>query len=202
MKILVLPFIAALCAAAYAQETPPDPSPAAASSLQSERQATLPAGTTVLVSLNDELATISNQIGDRFGVTVVQDVTQDGVVVIPKGTQGRGQITFLTKKGSFGKPGILGIALQHLDLNGEKFLLDGRYREEGGNNNAAAAATMFAVGIGAILVKGKSSAIPQGRELKARTGEDINFSLSPQPSAAPTAVEAKDVVPSASPGTP
>jgi hypothetical protein len=86
----------------------------------------------------------------------------------------------------------LGIALQDLDLNGKKFLLDGRYREEGGNNNAAAAATMFAVGIGAILVKGKSSAIPQGRELKARTGEDINFSLSPQPTAQSRVIDATD----------
>jgi hypothetical protein len=35
---------------------------------------------------------------------------------------------------------------------------------------------MFAVGIFAGLVKGKMSIIPKGRELRARTGEDIVFS--------------------------
>jgi hypothetical protein len=199
MKILILPIIAAVCAAANAQEIQFSPSPTTvlatetSTSQPAELKAKLPAGTTVIVTLNDDLSTISNQLGDGFAVTVLQDVIQDGIVVIPKGTSGSGEVTFLTKKGSFGKPGILGIALRDLNLNGKKILLDGRYREEGGNNNAAAAATMFTVGIGAILVRGKSSTIPQGRELKARTGEEIDFTLSPQPTAQSSVIDAIDV---------
>ena len=133
----------------------------------------LPAGTPVIVSLDAELSTQTSLLGDSFAVTVVHDVLQDGVIIVPKGTRGRGEVTFVTKKGAFGKPGIIGIALRDMELNGRQVLLDGRFREEGGNNNGAAAATMFAVGIVAGLVKGKTGVIPAGRELKGRTGEDI-----------------------------
>ena len=141
----------------------------------------LPAGTPVIVSLDAELSTQTSQLGDSFSVTVVNNVLHEGIVVIPKGTRGRGEITFLTKKGGFGKPGIIGIALRDMELSGRHVLLDGRFREEGGNNNAATAATMFAVGIVAGLVKGKSSVIPAGRELKGRTGEDIMAVAVPEP---------------------
>ena len=131
------------------------------------------AGTSVVVALDAELSTQASLMGDSFAVTVVNDVLQNGVIVIPKGTRGRGEVTFVTKKGTFGKPGIIAIALRDMELNGRQVPLDGRFREEGGNNNAATAATMFAVGIVAGLVKGKTGVIPAGRELKGRTGEDI-----------------------------
>ena len=151
-------------------------------------EATLPAGTAVLVTLDKEISSKESKLGDGFAVTVQNDVMQDGVVVIPKGTKGQGELTFVSKKGAFGKSGMIGIALRHLDLNGKQYFLDGRYREEGGHNAGGAATAMFAVGIlGAAVVTGKTSIIPQGRELKARTGEDIKFPLisAPVPSPAP-----------------
>jgi hypothetical protein len=69
----------------------------------------------------------------------------------------------------------LSISLRYLELNGAKVLLDGRYREEGANKNGATAATWFAVGVFSGFIKGKPGVIPKGRELKARTGEDIAF---------------------------
>jgi hypothetical protein len=136
---------------------------------------TLLAGATVMVVLDDELSTATAHVGDRFHVTVVNDVVEQGVVIIPKGTAGYGEVTFATHKGGFGKQGILGIALRYLELNGQMVMLDGRYREEGRGNDGAAAATMFAVGIFAVVVKGKTAVIPKGRELKAHTGEDIAY---------------------------
>ncbi len=136
-------------------------------------QSMLPAGSVVYLTVNDEISSLDRRLGDRFGITVMEDVLLDNVIAIPKGTIGQGEVTFVTKNGAFGKPGILGIAVRQLDLNGKQIPLDGRYREEAGNNNNAAVATMFAVGIAAILVKGKTSVIPKGRQLKARTAEDF-----------------------------
>lgn len=136
---------------------------------------TLVAGTPVTVMTNEEISTNPCKVGASFGVTVVRDVTSLGVVVIPAGAIGSGEITFCTNKGGFGKPGILGIALRQLDLNGKKIALDGRYREEGRNNNGATAATWFAVGVFSGFIKGRAGVIPKGRELRARTGEDIAF---------------------------
>ena len=136
---------------------------------------TLLAGTPVTVMTNDEISTMSCNVGERFEVTVVRDVVSQGVVVIPAGTIGGGEVTFCTNRGGFGKPGILGIALRDLQLGGKRVALDGRYREEGGNGNAATAVTWFAAGIVSGLIKGKKGVIPKGRELRARTGEDIVF---------------------------
>jgi hypothetical protein len=168
-----------------------EPAPILASEpvMQAAQVKPLPAGTPVVVSLDAELSTQTSLLGDSFAVTVVYDVMQDGVIVIPKGTRGRGEITFVTKKGAFGKPGIIGIALRDLDLNGRQVLLDGRFREEGGNNNGAAAATMFAVGVFAAVVKGKMAIIPAGRELKGRTGEDISVVDAPVPASTSMAAE-------------
>ncbi len=134
---------------------------------------TVPAGTSILVSLTSELSSRSSNQGDWFQVVVHEDLVHQGVIVVPKGTIGHGEVTFASRKGGFGKSGIIGISLRYLDLNGQKFALDGRYREVGKSGDGAAAATMFAVGVFAGFVTGKSSAIPQGRVLKARTGEDI-----------------------------
>jgi hypothetical protein len=158
----------------------------------------LPAGTPVIVMTNEDLSTKVSRVGDRFGVTVLHDVTDGATVVIPKGTIGTGEVTFATNNGGFGKPGILGIALRYLELNGAKVLLDGRYREEGANKNGATAATWFAVGVFSGFIRGKPGVIPRGRELKAHTGEDIAYSPTAEPrvssteptSPAPTAVTA------------
>ena len=125
--------------------------------------------------MNEEVSSKTCKTGDHFGVTVLHDVVGQGAVVIPAGTLGNGEVTFCTNKGGFGKPGILGISLRAFVLNGKNVLLDGRYREEGGNNNGATAATWFAVGIFSGFITGKAGVIPKGRELRARTGEDLAF---------------------------
>lgn len=180
-----------------AAQTAPAISPPAAPALSpAPTPATLVAGTPVIVMTNEEISTASCGVGGHFGVTVVQDVTGQGGVAIPAGTTGSGEITFCTKKGGFGKPGILGIALRTLDLNGKQVLLDGHYREEGRNNNGATAATWFAVGIFSGFITGRAGVIPKGRELRARTGEDIVFA----PGTAPSAVAALAAVPPAGAG--
>ena len=135
----------------------------------------LPSGAPLTVVVNNALSSQSNHVGDRFQVAVAEDVSENGVVVIPKGTIGYGEVTFSTSKGGWGKGGILGIALRYLELNGETVELDGRYREEGRQRDGAASATMFAVGIFAALVKGGASAIPKGRLLQAHTASDISY---------------------------
>jgi hypothetical protein len=148
-------------------------------------KALLPAGTPVIVTLDQDISTKENKLGDNFGVTVLYDVLHNDAIAIPKGTKGRGELTFVSKKGSFGKPGIIGISLRELDFGGKQYILDGRYREEGGHNSGGAATAVFAVGIlGGLVVTGKTGAIPQGRELKARTGEDISYTLVPPPAPA------------------
>ena len=137
----------------------------------------LHAGTPVIVALDEFLTSKTARVGDTFKISVTEDVREQGVLAIPKGTTGHGEVTFSADNGAFGSAGILGIAVRSLDLDGRTVVLDGRYRQEGQSKGDAAAITMFAVGIFAGFVRGKSSIIPEGRILRARIGED--FALGP-----------------------
>jgi hypothetical protein len=151
-------------------------------------QLTLPRSSTIFVTLDDDLSTVDSKLGDKFNVTVAANVMVGDVVAIPAGTKGVGDVTFFTKPGGFGKPGILGITLRHLQMGDRELPLLGHYREEGGNNNGGAAVAAYAVGIFAIAVRGKRSVIPAGRQLKSRNADD--FSFLPQPKAAEVAATA------------
>jgi len=182
--------LAAACSAAMqspgsAKGEPPVAQPIITSSLPAPANPTpaakwtVPIGAVVMVMTNEELSTQTRHVGDRFGVTVLQDVMDGPNIVIPKGTTGYGEVTFATRNGGFGKPGILSIALRYLDLDGARVLLDGRYREEGANKNGATVATWFAVGVFSGFIRGKQGVIPMGRELKAHLGEDV--AVTPRP---------------------
>ncbi len=161
-----------------------DKAPVAAAAAQvggETRTVLLPMFTPVMVAVDQEISTETHKVGDRFNVTVVEDVVVDGVPVIAKGARGFGEVTFATGNGAFGKAGIIGLSLRSLDVEGRAIILDGRYREEGRGQDASAAAVMYVAGPLSALVRGKDSAIEAGRVLKARTGEDFTYSVPPAP---------------------
>jgi hypothetical protein len=138
-------------------------------------EAVLAAGTPVFVMLDQDLTTATSIVGERFQVTVLHDVLDGTMVVIPQGAIGHGEITFVSRRGGFGKAGIISIALRDLVLGNRTVALDGHYREEGKNRSGATAATFFAAGLFAGFIQGDQGGIPKGRELKARTGEAIAY---------------------------
>lgn len=83
-------------------------------------QATLPANTEVLLSMNEELSTKGGKIevGTKFRLSVVNDIKLNGYTVIPRGTPAVGEVTWKTGKGMFGKSGKMEVDIRHLDLNG------------------------------------------------------------------------------------
>lgn len=164
--------------------------------------AALAAGTPVFVMLDADLSTMTAKLGDRFPVVVLHDVIEHGTIVIPRGATGHGEVTFTTNKGAFGKPGIIGITLRQLQIGGRQFALSGRYREEGANNNGATAAAMFTVGVFSAFIKGKPGVIPRGRELKARTGEPIAFTVGLSATPPPPVATAAILVAPPDPATP
>jgi len=141
--------------------------------------AALAIGTPVVVTLDQDLSSATSKVGDVFRVTVLHDVVVGDVVAIARGAIGHGRITFVAKRGDFGKAGILAMALHDVDLGGKTFLLDGHYQEDGTRRNNTAAAVMFAAGVLSLAIKGGEAVIPKGRALKARTGEVIPYSPNP-----------------------
>jgi hypothetical protein len=129
------------------------------------------AGTPLVLTLDEGLSSATSKLGDEFHVTVLREVRVNGVVAVPQGAHGSGQVTFVSKRGGLGKAGILALSLRHIALGGKAFALDGHYEEDGAKRHNTAAAVWFLAGVGAVLVRGGEAVIPTGRELTARTGQ-------------------------------
>ena len=137
-------------------------------------EARLPAGTEVVVSLNNALSSRDARMGDNFPLTVARDVTVDGRVVVPAGTRAVGQVTWRSGRGSFGSSGKLEVAVRYIDYNEMRIPLDGFHRQEGESRTGSTIGAVAAAGvIGGMLVKGKNAHIPEGFEITALTADPI-----------------------------
>ncbi|TPE60074.1 hypothetical protein FJQ54_11705 [Sandaracinobacter neustonicus] len=137
----------------------------------------------MLLRMDQDLNSKSVKMGDRFNMTVVNDVVSSGVVVIPAGTRGVGEVTYHTNKGAFGKSGKMEIELKYLELGDKHVPITGKYRQEGEGNTTATVAAVVLVGVFSAFVTGKSALIPQGRELMAQTDVPIAYDPATAPKA-------------------
>lgn len=144
------------------------------------REAVLAANTPITLSINSELSSRDAREGDTFPLTVVSDIVHDGHVVIPRGTRAMGEVVWRTGRGSFGKSGKMEVAMRYLEMDGRRIPLEGLYRQEGeGNTGATIGAVIGAGVIGGLVVTGRSARIPAGRELPARTLDNIPVVIPP-----------------------
>lgn len=141
------------------------------------REIVLPPNSELIVTPNDTVTTKGKQVkeGYKFKLSTVFDVMQDGYVVIPKGTAGEGTVTWLTRKGAFGKSGKMEVSFDWLDLNGRRVSLTGNFRQEGEGNTGATVGAAVAVGVFSAFVTGHSASIVNGQQLRARTAEPLTF---------------------------
>lgn len=132
--------------------------------------ATIAAGLSIPLALTAELSSSRNREGETFALTVTQDVVSDGIVVIPRGTRGVGEITLRSGRGMFGKSGKMELSFRYLDMDGVRVPLDGTHFQAGEGNTAGTIGAVLAVGVvGGMVVTGRSANMPEGREFTART---------------------------------
>lgn len=137
----------------------------------------LPAGTPITLRVNTTLSSKHVREGDGFDLTVARDVMMGDFIVIPRGTPGRGEVTWRTGKGAFGKSAKMTIALRSITLAGRTIPLTGEYRIEGSGNTGATVGAAVAVGIFSAFVTGRSAVVPTERDLEARTLEALPVQL-------------------------
>jgi hypothetical protein len=130
----------------------------------------LPANTEIVLRMSDDLTSKGGKIdaGHMFRLTVAYDVRAQGTIVIPSGTPAVGEVTMRTGKGVFGKSGKMEVELRHVDLNGRRIPVTGKFRQEGEGNTLAAVGAIF-LSAPLLFVTGKSAVIPRGRELTGYT---------------------------------
>ena len=138
----------------------------------------LPANSEVVMTMNETVSSKSHRLGEKFSLTVAQDVKVDNMVVIPRGTRAVAQITRRTGKGGFGKSGKMDFTFRYIDYEGKRIPIEGRHHQAGEGRGGAAVGAFVAAGlVGGMLVKGKSAKIEEGREFTARTLEAIPVTL-------------------------
>ncbi len=79
---------------------------------------TVPAGTELAVRVNERIDVKHAVPGEHFTGEIVEPVTRDGAVVIPRGTPVRGRIDEAHKRGHFKGASVLELRLVSMRLNG------------------------------------------------------------------------------------
>lgn len=120
----------------------------------------LPAGTMVSVTPVEQITSKHLKEGQKFNFEVVNDVTENGVVVIPRGSIATGVISMQTGRAIGGKSGKFDVSFESLTANGTVFPLSGMHRQEGKGNTLGA---LF----GSILISGHSAVMLPGQVVTA-----------------------------------
>lgn len=171
----------------------------------------LPADTVFKISLNDDVSSKTNQVGDPVTFTVQEDVSVGNVLVLPKGAQGSGVVTKVSRPKSFGRSGALDISFDQVFSVDDEVIptVLGPEAKEKLKMEAAAvgASTIGALALGPIglvggfFVKGKDVSLPAESTLYIETQEAVTTKGLELTSGAPNAVIRKRVVRSAAADT-
>jgi hypothetical protein len=133
----------------------------------------LRAGTVVPMRTLETLNSKTVRQGQRFALNVSADVVVDGLVVIPRGARGTGEIARVVSRGMFGKPGKLEVRMLFVEAGGARIRLDGRAAERGKAKTGVVVAGAVLIGVSAGFVKGKSAEIPAGTEVAGYVYADL-----------------------------
>ena len=97
--------------------TPPPPAPA-------PQPLVVPAGTDLVVTVDQALSSKSSQTGQTFLASVAQPVTVDGKMAIPKGSSVSGTVVTAKAKGKIKGEGQLALKLRSITIRGQNYMID------------------------------------------------------------------------------
>lgn len=159
----------------------------------------LRAGTAIALVTREELTTKKKKlrVGQRFQMEVAENVTHNGLVVIPSGTPAIGEVTEVRNKGMLGKSGYIGARVVSLSLNGRNVRVSGTFDDKGVTGTGGVIAAIALVPIAGFLTTGTSAFIASGSGVKGFLDEDLSF-LATQPQPQPQA----QAFPAAAPAAP
>ena len=129
---------------------------------------TVPAGTKILVRLDEGLSSAVNEAGDAFSATLDSPIESDGRTLAPAGATVTGRVQRVRESGKVKGKAELTLALDSIEVDGREYTLDAHpltYRASGSEGkDAATIAGSAALGavIGAITGGGKGAAVGAG----------------------------------------
>jgi len=168
---LITPLALALAADPLtAQSTRDDARAAAAANSSTEMPVVIPAGTPLIVAIDEDLSSASVNSGQSISFHLTSDYSEFGHVLISQGTPVRGTVVQATRRKSGGRPGALTVQVKSVRaVDGRYIPLRGSAKVLGkGRQSQAAALGVLTLGIGATK-KGLSATIPAGTQFTVFT---------------------------------
>lgn len=162
--------LASIAAPIAVAQVPPDVAPAVATTAPDH---VLRAGTAVPLQTLDVLDTRRNHQGDRFALTVTEDVQVGPWTVIPKGSRATGEIARLVPRSSLGESGRMELMLLYVEVASTRIRLDGRVGTSAGGGTADSIATTAFAYAFAPFVTGKSAVLPAGSAMIGYVQRDL-----------------------------
>ena len=162
---------------------------------------TLLDGTPVKLRLSETISSADAKVGQEIPFEVIEDISVEQVVVLPKGATAIATVTEADHKKSMGRAGKLNISISYARLKDqEKVALRATKDTKGGGHVGAMTGAMVATAIVFfpaaplfLFMKGKDITIPQGTEVTAFVEGDMHLDIAkfvvgpPEPVGAPTA---------------
>ena len=163
------------CSLAHAQGIPAQP--AVASTLR-PTEATpccrVDANSIVDLETTEPISSRDRKHGDLFGLRLHTSLIRDGVVVVPAGTTGVGEIVHADRARGGGKPGELILAARYLQVGDRQVRLHAlKLGATGKDNSGTAMAASMAIGVFAQFIHGGEVEVPTGTLAQAKLLEDF-----------------------------
>lgn len=188
--------ILGVCPLLVAQEPQPGTSaPAAEPASSSVQQQAAPSappppgtlvdGTPVKLRLSQTISSAEAQVGQEVPFEVLEDVSVDGLVVLPKGASAIATVTAAEHKKSMGRAGKLDVSISYARLKDqEKVALRASREAKGGGHVGAVTGAIVATSIVFfpaaplfLFVHGKDITVPQGTEITAFVEGDMHLDM-------------------------
>lgn len=120
----IVPVAGAAAAAAEQAATTPAPAPAPAEAPAPPPQpVVVPAGTALVVTVDQALSSKTSQAGQTFLATLARPVTIEGGTAIPKGSSVTGTVITAKEKGKIKGEGELSLALTSITVRGKNYTI-------------------------------------------------------------------------------
>jgi hypothetical protein len=135
----------------------------------------VPEGTEFPMRLEDTLSSKSASDGDRFTVSLTEDIKLSDGTILRAGYRGVGEVVDARKNGMLGKTGKLNVRLNYLKVGDERIRLRASKTVQGDHRTGTQVVTIVLVGVFAGFVKGKNISIPKGTVITAFADQDTTL---------------------------
>jgi len=146
---------------------------------------TLLDGTPIKLRLSETISSANARVDQEVPFAVVEDISVDKMIVIPKGSTAIATVTEAEPKKSMGRGGKLNVSISYVRLKDqEKAPLRAMQNNKGGGHVAAMTVGMVGTAIVffpaaplLLFVHGKDITIPQGTEITAFVDGDMHLNM-------------------------